>query len=118
VDFIDKKDILALEIGQDSGQVTGTLDGGTGGRLDIDPYLGGDDMGEAGLAQARRPVEQDMVDRFAAAPGSGDGYLEVFLGIVLPDEVGQGTRSEAVIQGCVLFTGLAGYDARYVSPPR
>jgi len=58
-----------------------------------------------------------MVDRFAAAFGGGDGNLEVFLGLVLPDEVGQGTRPEAIIQGCVLFAGLTGNDASYVSPP-
>jgi hypothetical protein len=74
-------------------------------------------MGEAGLAQARRPVEQDMVDGFAPALGSGDGNLEVFLGLVLPDKVGQGTRPEAGIEGCVLFAGLPGYDASYGLTP-
>jgi hypothetical protein len=117
MDFIDKKDVLGLEVGQDSGQVTGALNGGTRGRFDVDPRLSGDDVGEAGLAQPRRSVEKDMIDRFAAAPGGSDGYLEVFLGIVLPDEVGQGTGPEAVVQGCVFFTGLAGYNARYGLTP-
>jgi hypothetical protein len=74
-------------------------------------------MGEAGLAQARRPVEQDMVDGLATAPGGGDGNLEIFFGLVLPDKVGQGTRPEAGIKGCVLFAGLPGYNASYGLTP-
>ncbi len=70
-------------------------------------------MSEAGLAQARRTVKEDVVERFAAASGSGYGNLEVFFGIVLPDEVGQRTRSEAIIQGSVLNIGFSGYDTRY-----
>jgi hypothetical protein len=46
-------------------------------------------MGKAGLAQPRRPVKEDMVDGLAAAFSGGDGNLEVFLGIFLPDKVGQ-----------------------------
>jgi hypothetical protein len=44
----------------------------------------------------------------AAAPGGRDGYFEVVLGVFLPDEVGQGTRPEAVVQGCVFFAGFTG----------
>jgi hypothetical protein len=58
-----------------------------------------------------------MVERFPAAPGGGNANLEVFLGVVLPDEVGQRTRPEAVIQGCVLFAGLPGYNASYGLTP-
>ena len=58
-----------------------------------------------------------MVEGLAPTFSGGDGNLEVFLGIVLTDEIGQGTRSEAVIQGCVLFAGLPGYDAGYGLTP-
>ena len=74
-------------------------------------------MGEAGLAQARRPVKQDMVDRLAPALSGGDGNLEVFLDLFLPDEVGQGTRAEAGIEGCVLCVGLSGDNAGYGLTP-
>lgn len=74
-------------------------------------------MGEAGLAQAGRPVKEDMVDGFAPAFSGGDGNLEVFLGLVLPDKVGQGARPEAVIQGCVFFDGFAGNNASYCLTP-
>jgi hypothetical protein len=74
-------------------------------------------MGQAGLTEAGRPVEKDMVEGFTPAPGGGDGYFEVFFGLVLADEIGQGTRPEAVVQGCVLFAGLPGYDAGYGLTP-
>jgi hypothetical protein len=58
-----------------------------------------------------------MVDGFAPAFSGGNGYLEVFLGFVLSDEISQSTGPEAVIQGCVLFAGLAGNDASYGLTP-
>jgi hypothetical protein len=75
-------------------------------------------VGEAGLAQARRPVKQDVVDGFAPAFSGGDADFKVFLEVLLPDEVGQGTRAEAVIKGCVFYIGLTGNDTSDFSPPR
>ncbi len=111
MDFIDKEDIVAFEVGEDGGEVAGAFDGGSGGGFNINADLGGDDMGEAGLAQAGRAVEQDVVDGLAAALGGGDGNLEVLLGLVLADEVGEGTRPEGGIEGRVLYIGLSGDNA-------
>jgi hypothetical protein len=74
-------------------------------------------MGEAGLAQARRPVKQDVVDGLAPAFSGGDADLEVFLEVLLPDEVRQGARPEAVIKGRVFNIGLTGNNASDFSPP-
>jgi hypothetical protein len=74
-------------------------------------------MSKAGLAQARRPVKQDMVDRLAPAFSSGDGNLEVFLYIFLAYEIVQGTRPKAVIEGRILFAGLTGNNASYGLTP-
>jgi hypothetical protein len=74
-------------------------------------------MGKAGLAKARRSVKQDMVDRLAPTLSSGNANLEVFLEILLPDEVGEGTRPEAVIKRCVFYIGLTGNNASDFSPP-
>jgi hypothetical protein len=107
VDFIDEEDIVLFKVGQDGGQVSGAFDGGAGGGLDINACLGGDDMGQAGLAQAGRPVEQDMVQGFSPSSGSRNGDFQVFLRLVLPDEVGQAAGSETGIERCVLGAGLA-----------
>jgi hypothetical protein len=74
-------------------------------------------MGEAGLAEARRPVKQDMVDGLTPTLGGGNANLEVFFKIFLPDEVGQGARPEAVIEWCVFYIGLTGNNASDFSPP-
>jgi hypothetical protein len=117
VDFIDEEDIVALQIGQDGGQVAGALDGGAGGDLDVNTYLRGDDVGQAGLPQARRPVKKDMVDRLAAGLGCRNCYFKVFLGLFLPDEVGQRTGAKAGIEGNVPFRGFAGDDSFYGPAP-
>ena len=51
------------------------------------------------------------------ALGGGDGDFEVVLGIFLPDEIGQGTRPEAVIQGCVFYIWFTGNYAGDGWPP-
>ena len=84
VDFIDEEDILAAEVGQDGRQVAGALDGRAGGGLDVDAHLGGDDVGQGGLAQAGRPVEQDVVDRLAPAFGGGNGNFRFSLILSCP----------------------------------
>jgi hypothetical protein len=117
VNLIDEEDVLTAEVGEYGGQVAGTLDGRARCRLDINAYFGGDDMGEAGLAEAGRPVEQDVVKGFTAASGSGDGYLQIFLGPVLSGEIGKASRSETGIKWCILGAGLTRYNASYFALP-
>jgi hypothetical protein len=75
-------------------------------------------MREAGLAQARRSVEKNVVDGLAAALGGGDGDFQVVLGIFLTDKIVQGTRPEAVIQGRVFNAGFTGNYAGDGLPPQ
>jgi hypothetical protein len=50
-------------------------------------------MGQGGFSQAGRPIEEDVVQCFIPALGSGYGYSQVFLGFLLADELIQATRS-------------------------
>jgi hypothetical protein len=45
-----------------------------------------------------------MVQGFVSTLGGGNGYLEVFFELVLPDEIIQATRSEAGIQDRIFVT--------------
>ena len=117
MDFIDKEDIVAAEVGQDSREVAGTFDGGAGGRFNVNAYLGGDNVSKAGLTEAGRPVKQDMVDGLSPAFGGGNTDFEVIFYLLLPDKVGQGPRSETCIERCVFFNRFARYNARYFAPP-
>ena len=53
-----------------------------------------DDVGERGLAQARRAVEQDVVERLAALPGRRDRHDEVLADALLPDVLVERARPE------------------------
>jgi hypothetical protein len=47
-----------------------------------------------------------MVQRLAPAFSRRDGYLDVFLNLVLPDEVSKASGSEAGVKGYILGSGL------------
>jgi len=63
-------------------------------------------MGQGGLAQAGRAVEQNVVQRLTPALGRGDGDIQITLDFVLPDELIKVAGTEAGIQGGVLGAGL------------
>ena len=94
MDLVDKEDIAFVEVGQEGGEVAGLFDGGAGGGADLDVHLGGDDAGQSGFPEAGRAVEQDMVERFAAAAGGLDEDREVILDFFLADVVVHGTGAQ------------------------
>ena len=59
-----------------------------------DAQLVGDDVGQRRLAQSRRPVEQNVVQRFAARLGRLDGDFEIVFDLVLADELAQPLRPQ------------------------
>jgi hypothetical protein len=58
-----------------------------------------------------------MVDWFAPAFGSGNTYLEIFLRLILSDEVGQAPGSKTGIERRVLDTGFTRYNTSYGPTP-
>jgi hypothetical protein len=66
VDFVNEQNVALLQIGQQAGQVAGLLDGRAAGAFEAGPHAFGDDVGQGGFAQAGRPAEQQMIQRFAA----------------------------------------------------
>ena len=105
VDLVDEQHVARLQVGQDGGQVAGALDHRAGGGAEPDPQFAGDDLGERGLAEARRAVQQHVVQRLAAGAGGLDEDAEVFAGGALADELRQGLRAEAGLGGVL---GAAG----------
>ena len=69
VDLVDEQDVAAVELGEDADQVRALGQGGAVGDVDLRADLVGDDVGERGLAQARRAVEQRVLDRLLARFG-------------------------------------------------
>jgi len=69
-------------------------------------------VGERGLAEAGRAVEEDVVERFFALGGGLDGDAEVVLELLLADELIEATRPKSRVQSFVfVFLDFSGDDA-------
>ena len=102
-----------MQVGEDGRQVSATLDGRAGGDADADAHLDGDDVGQRGLAKAGRAVEQDVIECFAARPGSRDGDAQVLFYLSLSDELRQAFGAQVGVQRDVFSQRLARNNARY-----
>jgi len=95
MNFIDKEDIPFLEAGEDGGQITRFFDHRPRGAFDADAHLAGDDVGQGGLAQSRRAMEQHVVESFLAVAGGLDEDGEILPRLALADVLAQKTRPQA-----------------------
>ena len=66
MDLVDKQDVAGVQARQDGGQVTRALDGRPRGDAQLRAHLRGHDARQRGLAQARRAVEQHVIQRLMA----------------------------------------------------
>ena len=64
--FVKEQHLLVSQISKDGGEIAFDLNGWPGGLLKGNSHFIGNDRGQRGFAQARRPVEQHMVERLAA----------------------------------------------------
>ena len=94
---------------EDCREIASTLDDRTAGRANLHPEFFRDDVGQRGLAQARRTREQDMVHRLPALLGGADVHAEVLDGATLTDVLVQVPRSQRRISP---FSGDGVDDAR------
>ena len=65
MDLVDEEHVARLERGEDRGDVL-ALEPGAGDLPDADAELVADDLRKRGLAEARRPREQHVVERLTA----------------------------------------------------
>ncbi|CDN43722.1 hypothetical protein BN871_DJ_00040 [Paenibacillus sp. P22] len=111
VDFVDEQHIALLQVREQGGQISRTLDRRAGGRAQVDAELVGDDVRESRFAESRRAVEQHMVESLLAELGRLDEYLEVVLHLGLADVLGEIPRTQAVFDSLVLHHQIGGNDA-------
>ena len=98
VDLVDEEDAARLQRGQEGGDVGLALERRAGGLDHRHAELGGDDVGERGLAQPGRAGEQDVVERLAAALRRLDEDRELLGDLLLVDEVGEGLRAQRAVE--------------------
>ena len=102
VDLVDEEHLAFLEVGQHRREVARLLEHGPGGRPHRDAELVADHVGERRLPEARRAVEQDVVERLAALPRRGDRHHEVLAHPLLPDVLVERARPEPGLELRVL----------------
>ena len=77
VDLVDEEDVVLFEIGQQRREIARLGDDRAGGGAEIDAELLRHDLRQRRLAEARRPDEQHMVERLAAALRRLDEDLQI-----------------------------------------
>jgi hypothetical protein len=111
VDFVDEQHVAGLQAREDRREVADALDGRPGRDANAHLHLGRDDVGERGLAEARRPVQQDVVERLAAATRRRDTDADVLFDLLLIDVLGKALRAEREVCLDVAVRGVAVSDA-------
>ena len=105
--LVDKEHIVRLQAGEQAGEVARLVEHGTRGELEAHAEFVGNDVGEGGFAQSRRPVEQSVVERFATVFGRLDEDAQVVDHLLLTAEVVEGEGPEGVLEVAVGGGGLA-----------
>ena len=99
MDLVDEQHVAVVEIGEDGGEVAGSLERGPAGDAQRDPELGGDDAGQRRLPGSRRSREEQMVDGLPALARRGEQDLEVLLQPLLAHELLQAARAQRGLLG-------------------
>ncbi len=94
VNLVDEEDIVRFERHEYAGQVARFVEHGAGSGLEAYAEFVGDDVGESGLAQTRRAVEECVIESLAAHAGGLDKDREVVDYFLLPGEVAETERAE------------------------
>ena len=106
VDLVDEEHGARLQRRQERGDVALALQRRAGGLDERHPELGGDDLGERGLAQAGRAGEQDVVQRLLARGRPRAATPQLLAQRLLADELVQPLRAQRDVE--VVLGLLAG----------
>ena len=79
-------------------------------RPELRPDLGRDDRGQRGLAQARRAVQQDVIDRLRSLPRGVDQDPEVLLDPLLARELVETARAHGGLERGLFGQNLGAAD--------
>ena len=103
MDLVNEQDIPGAQVGEDRRQIAGTFNRWSGGNFDVHAHLVGHQMGQGGLAQSGWAVKQHVVERFLALSGCSDQDSQIFLHLLLSDQVGERLRPQGLVHVVVWF---------------
>jgi DNA-binding transcriptional LysR family regulator len=112
MNLVDEQHLAGFEVGEQRHQVRLLHQGGPGG----DPrqllgHLPGDDVGECRLAQARRTVQQDVLERFPPLPGSFHRDAKLLDHRLLTDDLPEPLRAQGCIDRAIVLPHLSGDES-------
>ncbi len=111
MDLVDEQHIALAQGGEHGRQVAGALDGRPGGRADLRAHLGRHDVGQRGLAEPRRAIEENVVDRLGPMLCRIDQDGQVLLDPILTGELVESSRPYSRLQGELVGRDLRRGDA-------
>jgi hypothetical protein len=111
MDFVEKENFLAFERSQDCRQIAFSLQERPSAGLNGDIQFIGDNLGESGLAETGRAVEQDVIESFAARARGFDGDGYIFLDALLTDVFFKPLGADACFDAGIFIKGLTGDDS-------
>ncbi len=106
VHLVDEEHVAGVELREHHHQVALAGDRRPAGDADGGAHLGGDDMGERGLADASRPDEQVGVARLAAFAGGVERDAELLADDLLADALVEPLRAEGGQEPLFVGAGL------------
>ena len=120
MDLVDEEDVLLVEPGEDRRHVALPLERRAGDRAQPDVELLADDRRERRLAEARRPDEENVVERLAARLRRLQRDVELLLDPLLADEVVESPRTQRLLDLFVAFAqrGREELDTSRCAPQR
>ena len=110
VDLVDEEHVVRLEVGQQRREIAGALEHGARGMAQIHAELVRDHVRERRLAEARRPEQQHVVERFAALPCGLDEDRELAADFLLPDVFVECLRPQRALERLFLRRSRRGCD--------
>ena len=96
--LVDEQHILRLQRGEDASEVTRFVEDRAAGDLESHAQFVGDDVAQGRLAQARRAVEQGVVQRFAAVLGGFHKHAQVVDHLLLTREILEAQGAQGLLE--------------------
>src|SRR5690606_27942046 len=118
MDLVDEENVAFFEIGQQGRQIARLGYDGSGGGAKADAELLREDLRECGLAEPRRPGEQDVIECIAARPRSLDEHSQVCSCLLLADELIERLRADRRLEGIRFALRACDEAVRHCTCPR
>ena len=112
VNFIDEQHVAGVQICKNRRQIPGALNRGAACYADIVTHFGGDDARERRLAQPRRTVKQNVIQRFAPRRCRLHIDAQAFLQLFLTEVIGKRPRAQRLLR-VLIFLAKAGRNQAF-----